>query len=132
MTVNSDLKSRMVSDYMLVQSNAGYASSRHSGERYGFATNKNKAAYATVTDKVVTQLSKSGRVEQYVKVILHDKENHPIDVAYVLAQRSMQKPGGQSFANRNLHGGEQNVLLDMVTDYAGCISTLFGINAPAC
>ena len=117
--LDSDIKSRMVSDYILVQSNAGYASKRHSGERYGFATNKKNAKYATITDKVVTQLSKNGRVEQYVKVILHDDHNKPIDVAYMLAQRSMQTPGGQSMAMRKLYGSEQNMQLDVITDYGG-------------
>lgn len=117
--LDGEIKSRMVSDYTLVQSNAGYAASKHSGERYGFATNKKNAKYATVTDKVVTQLSKNGRVEQYVKVILHDDHNNVIDSAYILAQRSMQTAGGQSYTMRNMYGSEQNVQLDVVSDYGG-------------
>lgn len=116
--LSNNLKKQMKSNYMLVQDNAGYASNQHY-ERAGFADNKNKAVYGTVTDDIVTQLSKNGRIEQYVRIILHDRDNKPIDSAYAPLQRSEQKPGGQSFAARKLYGDLQPVMLDVSKDWAG-------------
>ena len=116
--LSNNLKKQMKSNYILVQDNAGYASNQHY-ERAGFADNKNKAVYGTVTDDIVTQLSKNGRIEQYVRIILHDGDNKPIDSAYAPLQRSEQKPGGQSFAARKLYGDLQPVMLDVSKDWAG-------------
>lgn len=117
--LNSDIKNRIISNYRLVQNNAGYASGRSGYERKGFSDNVKAAKYATITDQIVTQLSKNGRVEQYVKVLLHDKNNKELDAAYIRAQRSVQKRGGQSYASRFVYGTEQPMTLDVVKDYEG-------------
>lgn len=117
--LNSDVKKRLISNYKLVQNNAGYASKRSGYERKDFSDNVTASEYATVTDQIVTQLSKNGRVEQYVKVLLHNKSGKEIDTAYIRAQRSVQKRGGQSFASRDVYGSEQPMTLDVTKDYEG-------------
>ena len=109
----------MKSNYMLVYDNAGYAAKKGGYERAGFAVNKKNATYGTVTDEVVTYLSKNGRIEQRVRVILHDKNNKAIDSAYLPLQRSQKKSEGQSMAARKLYGSTQPTMLDVNRDWAG-------------
>ena len=117
--LTDEVKKKMKSNYMLVYDNAGYAAKKGGYERAGFAVNKNNATYGTVTDEVVTYLSKNGRIEQRVRVILHDKNNKAIDSAYLPLQRSQKKSEGQSMAARKLYGSTQPTMLDVNRDWAG-------------